>query len=140
MRTRLLSFFGAVLLAASAVACNGDEETNRAPIIDSVESPETVLERSGSYEIPILVLFHDNDREAITHLRYRLKGTKVEGMVELPAPNPTRESAEVRIVLSKAACAGGGNGKGSSKHNLEITLIDSRGSESHPFQKNVDLQ
>lgn len=145
------------------VAC-GDQTTNDAPIIDSVDAPLVVSARNGEYAIPVTVLFHDNDGEAITRLRYRLP-PDIDGMVDLPEPNPTRESALVTIVISAAALEGntalstrvddhGDDGRGGSaeggrdrsrddaRHkprSLQLSIVDGRGAESLPTSSTVTL-
>ena len=105
--TRLTSFLrlGIALAAPLAMVACGDQTANDAPIIDSVEAPLVVSAKNGEYVIPVTVLFHDNDGEAITRLRYRLP-PNIDGMVDLPEPNPTRESALVTIVIQAAALEG----------------------------------
>lgn len=101
---RVRSFFSVSALGLAlpvlAIACT-DVSENAAPIIDSVEAPRVVKEKDGTYEIPVTLLFHDNDGEAITHLRYRLP-PNIDGMIDVPAPNPTRESAQITIVIQAA--------------------------------------
>lgn len=87
----------AALLPVAAIAC-GDQGSNAAPIIDSVDAPPVVTEQNGTYAIPITVLFHDNDGEAITRVHYRLP-PNVDGMVDVPVVNPDIESAQVTIVI-----------------------------------------
>lgn len=130
-RTLLLVNFLAVVGLAS-VGCNAPAEQNDVPIIDSVEAPSVVKATNGNYEIPLLILFHDNDREAVTHVRYRLKGTRIEGMIDIAMPNPTRESLYVTVVLPKADC-------GADRGALEVTILDARGGESHPHPQHVEL-
>jgi hypothetical protein len=84
-------------LSVAMVAC-GDESSNAAPIIDSVDAPLVVNEHNGSYTIPVTVLFHDNDGEIITRLHYRLP-PNIDGMIDVPAPNPDVESAQLTIVV-----------------------------------------
>lgn len=88
-------------LSASAVAC-AVESPNDAPIIDSVEAPLAVTAVNGTYRIPVTVLFHDLNGEAVTRVRYRLPPT-IDGFVDVTSPNPTRESAQVIIVIPAAA-------------------------------------
>ena len=84
---------GAVLL----VAC-GDQSSNAAPIIDSVEAPHVVTEQNGTYTIPVTMLFHDNDGEAITRVHYTLP-PNIDGVVDVPVINPDAQSAQVTIVI-----------------------------------------
>lgn len=132
LRTLLVNFL-AVVAVGSAVGCAAPHEDNDRPIIDSVEAPAVVTATNGNYEIPLLILFHDNDREAVTHVRYRLKGTRIEGMIDIATPNPTRESLEVTVVVPKAACGP------ADRHALEVTILDARGGESHPHPQVVEL-
>src|ERR1044071_5055843 len=97
MFTRFLRLSAFLALAATGLVGCADS-VNDAPIIDSVEAPLVVTERNGAYAIPVTVLFHDNDGEAVTHLRYQL-APGVEGTIDVPAPNPTRESTVVTIVI-----------------------------------------
>jgi len=128
--------FFALPLVAALVAFGtgcGDNEANAAPIIDSVEAPLAVAEVNGAYAIPVTILFHDIDREAVTHVRYRV-GASVDMTVELPAPNPTRESAHVTLYVPKAACGGAG------RHAVELSLLDARGAESMPLPHHITLE
>ena len=84
-------------IPVAMVAC-GDQSSNAAPIIDSVDAPLVVNEQNGTYAIPITLLFHDNDGEAITRIHYRLP-PNVDGMIDVPVPNPTLESAQLTIVI-----------------------------------------
>ncbi|MBS2018152.1 MAG: hypothetical protein JST00_35095 [Deltaproteobacteria bacterium] len=157
MRSRLLVNFLAPAAAVLAFGCSAPEE-NDVPIIDSVEAPSVVQAKNGNYEIPILVTFHDNDREAVTHVRYRLEGTSVEGTFDVPMPNPQRESLWFTVVVAKEACQPlseksekGERGERSEKRSrrdadsgrqqrsLELTLVDARGGESHPHPQLVEL-
>jgi hypothetical protein len=154
--------FGLVLAAPLAVVACGDQTANDAPIIDSVEAPLVVTAKDGSYAIPVTVLFHDNDGEAITRLHYRLP-PNIDGMVDVPAPNPTKESALVTIVIAESELEGnmplstraddhGSDGRGGSadrerprdngRHqprSLQLTIVDGRGAESLPSSSNVTL-
>ena len=95
-----LRHFAVCALPVAALACG--VQANDAPIIDSVEAPQVVRAQNGAYAVPVTVLFHDNDREAVTHVRYQL-APGVEGTVEVPAPNPGRESAVVTIMIPASA-------------------------------------
>ena len=127
---RYFAYFACLALPISGVACG--EPSNSAPIIDSVEAPLVVSERNGTYAIPVTVLFHDNDREAVTHVRYQL-APGIEGMVEVPAPNPTRESTVVTIVIPASTHQDG------RARMLQLSLIDGRGGESLPQSSPVTL-
>lgn len=151
-------------LPALAVAC-GDAMDNKAPIIDSLDAPLVVSERDGSYAIPVTVLFHDNDGEAITHIHYRLP-PNIDGMIDVHAPNPTRESATVTLVIradeldgyapttrsrsdgaddEKSAAKTENDAKRtgqrarSRKRSLELSIVDFRGAESLPESKTLTL-
>lgn len=154
-------------LPAAIVAC-GDQSSNAAPIIDSVDAPPVVTEQNGTYSIPITVLFHDNDGEAITRVHYRLP-PNIDGLVDVPAPNPNVESAQVTIIV-KAADLDGTPGSAVSVRNqgddahaaqanaqaqddrdhgrgqdrnraraLELRIVDGRGAESLPLSSTVTL-
>jgi hypothetical protein len=96
----LASIVVGVAGAAMLVAC-GDESSNAAPIIDYVEAPPVVAEQNGTYTIPVTMLFHDNDGEAITRVHYTLP-PNIDGVVDVPRPNPDAQSAEVTIVIKAA--------------------------------------
>ena len=95
--TSLLRVAVLAALPVAIVAC-GDQSANAAPIIDSVDAPLVVTEQNGTYAIPVTVLFHDNDGEAITRLHYRLP-PNVDGMIDVPVPNPNVESTQLTIVI-----------------------------------------
>ncbi len=139
---------------------------NDAPILDSVDAPLAVREQNGAYAIPVTLLFHDNDGEAVTRLRYRLP-PNIDGMIDVPAANPTKESARVVIVIaaadldpetSKGAAPGltssgdkredakQGDAKrgefrrgGRGRRALELSIVDGRGAESLPQSSTVTL-
>ena len=98
--TSLLSLVALVALPVAVVAC-GDESSNAAPIIDSVDAPPVVAEQNGTYTIAVTMLFHDNDGEAITRVHYTLP-PNIDGVVDVPRPNPDAQSAEVMIVIKAA--------------------------------------
>jgi hypothetical protein len=152
----------AIAVPAATVAC-GAETSNDAPIIDSVEAPLVVAEQNGTYAIPVSLLFHDNDGEAITHLRYRLP-PNIDDTVDVPAANPSRQSAEIIIVIKAADLDGdtsddvsvrGANqddarraqddrehGRGHDRRRaraLQLTIVDGRGAESRPMTSTVTL-
>ena len=157
----LLRFGLAAAVSLAVVAC-GDQTANDAPNIDTVEAPLVVAEKDGAYTIPVTVLFHDNDGEAITRLRYRLL-PNIDGMVEVAAPNPTKESALVTIVIPRSALEGntalstraddhGSDDRGSGAdrerprddgrrqpRSLQLTIVDGRGAESLPTTSTVTL-
>ena len=93
----LVSLAALAALPVMIVAC-GDQSSNAAPIIDSVDAPHLVTEQNGTYTIPVTMLFHDNDGEAITRVHYRLP-PNVDGEVDVPVPNPDAQSAQVTIVI-----------------------------------------
>lgn len=135
--------------SVASVACSA-EAVNAAPIIDSVDSPLVVKERDGVYEIPITILFHDSDSEAVTGLRYRLSPPDVSGTVDVSPPNPTRQSAHVTIVLPVEVLVSDSldkdrkddkkHGKGNAEpRTLEITVVDSRGAESLAAYRPITL-
>lgn len=123
MLRTFLSHFAVCALPVSALACG--VQANDAPIIDSVEAPLAVSAQHGAYAVPVTVLFHDNDREAVTHVHYEL-APGVEGTVEVPAPNPTRESTMITIMIPASA-----HGDGRAR-SLRLSVIDGRGAESLP--------
>lgn len=125
-----LRYFAFCTLPIAAIACSA--QPNDAPIIDSVEAPLVVSEQNGTYAIPVTVLFHDNDGEAITQVRYQL-APGVEGTVEVPAPNPTRQSTVVMIVIPASTHADG------RARSLLLSVIDGRGAESLPQSSPVTL-
>jgi hypothetical protein len=131
MLSGLLHYFPVLALPLAAIACSA-ETANDAPIIDSVEAPLVVTEQNGSYAIPVTVLFHDNDGEAVTHLRYQL-APGVEGTIDVPAPNPTRESTVVTIVIPASTHQDG------RARMLQLSVIDGRGAESLPQGSPVTL-
>ncbi len=156
-----------VVVPVAMVAC-GDQTSNTAPIIDSVDAPLVVKENNGTYAIPVTVLFHDNDGEAVTRLHYRLL-PNIDGIIDVPAPNPNVESAQLTIVVAASALDGeaapaetvtvkGENhgdaasaaqakddrehGRGTDRHRaraLELRLVDGRGAESLPLSSTVTL-
>jgi hypothetical protein len=152
----------ALALTTVALGC-GDVRENKAPILDSVNAPLRVTEENGAYAIPVTLLFHDNDGEAITHLHYRLP-PNVEGVIDVPAPNPARESAELTIVVRAADLDGDetapastdadGDEHGGAPHGarpaehgrdrsraqaLELSVVDYRGAESVPQSSSLTL-
>jgi hypothetical protein len=156
MFSRLLSFGLALSLPLFAIACAA-ESVNDAPIIDSVDAPLQVSAKDGAYSIPVSLLFHDNDGEAITRMRYRLP-PDIDGFIDVPAPNPTKESAQVTIVIPVSAFDGEtalsarerreGDAKrpedqtsprGHGRRALQITIVDGRGAESLPLSSTVTL-
>lgn len=151
-------------LALAVVACSG-ETANDAPIIDSIESPVVARANDGSYAITVGVFFHDNDGEAVTRLHYRLL-PDIDGFVDLPEANPTRQSTLVTLVIPAAALEGnqalstraddrGSDGHGSSSNGaghdrprddsrrqprtLQLMIVDGRGAESLPTSSTVTL-
>lgn len=158
MLTRLLRLCLVFALPAVALAC-GDQTANDAPIIDSVDAPLTVSERNGAYEIPVTLLFHDNDGEAVTRVHYRLP-PNVDAMMDVPTPNPTLESAQLTIVIPAPAVYGPtdtsvsakkDDGKGDRdddgrahqnrgrSHTLQLSIVDDRGAESRVLSSSVTL-
>jgi hypothetical protein len=156
----------AFAFGAFATGC-GDVTENSPPIIDTVEAPLVVSEHDGAYAIPVTVLFHDNDGEAVTHLRYRLP-PNIDGMIDVPAPNPTRESAAVTIIVraddldgevpttrsqstsdddgrtgndarSEGETKRGRDRSRSRPRVLQLSIIDYRGAESLPQSSSVTL-
>jgi len=119
-------------LASFTVAC-GVEAANDAPILDSVDSPLAVQAERGVYRIPVSIGFHDNDGEAVTHLRYRV-APAIDRVVDIPMPNPTRQTAEVTLEIPAAELGGAGGPR-----ELEITILDGRGAESRPLPRVVAL-
>jgi hypothetical protein len=150
----------ALALAALAIGCATEVDPNDAPIIDSVDAPLQVSAKNGVYSIPVSLLFHDNDGEAVTRLRYRLP-PNIDGMIDVPAPNPTKESAQVTIVIPVAALDNtdttlnargekrdgtdakrpddGQVASGRGRRALQITIVDGRGAESLPQSSTVTL-
>ncbi|MBS2016278.1 MAG: hypothetical protein JST00_25570 [Deltaproteobacteria bacterium] len=125
MTTKMLSAAALLLGTLFAAGCS-TELANDAPILDSVDAPMTAVPQGCTYAIPMTILFHDNDHEVVTHVRYRV-GTTIDAMVDIPTPNPTRQSAEITLVLPAAAR------EAAAQHGVQISILDSRGAESHPF-------
>ena len=160
MLTALLRFCFALALPAAALAC-GEQTANDAPIIDSVEAPLVVSERNGAYEIPVTLVFHDNDGEAVTRLHYRLP-PNIDGMMDVPSPNPTHESAQLTIVIPVSALdattdtsvsAKRDDGKGEHHDDargrdkdrgharaFQLSVVDGRGAESRVLASTVTLE
>ncbi len=144
------------------VGC-GEPVANEAPILDSVEAPFTVPLRAATYAIPVTLLFHDNDFEAVTRVRYRLP-PNIDAIVDVPTPNPTRESARVTLLI-RAADIGNENenelipsaqsdrdnaagreethdapkGRRNRTRLLQISVVDARGAESLPQPRALRL-
>jgi hypothetical protein len=163
MLSRLLTLAALLALPLTAVACT-NSSVNDAPVIDSVEAPLLVSEQNGAYTIPVTVLFHDVDRDVITHVKYRL-GPTIEGTVDVPAANPTRESTVVAIVIAGKALdeeaeqttltsadgkhpasdtdrATTGQGRAGGRgqvRTLQLSIIDGRGAESRTQSSTVTL-
>jgi hypothetical protein len=158
--THLLRLGLALAAPLALVACSG-ETANDAPIIDSVEAPVVAKATDGSYAITVGVLFHDNDGEAITRVHYRLL-PDIEGVVDVPEANPTRQSALVTLVIPASALDGntalstraddrGNDGHGGApsgghrddaRHQprtLQVMILDGRGAESLPTSSTVTL-
>lgn len=159
----LHSLVVAAVPAVLALAGCTQPMENDAPIIDSVEAPLQVREHDGKYTIPIALLFHDNDVEAVTRVRYRLP-PNIDGMIDVPAANPTKESARLTIVINAADldeddgrsgpvpgltskgdarregdAQRGAQPRGRGKRTLELSIIDGRGAESRPQSSVVTL-
>lgn len=163
--TRLLRFAFALALPVGALAC-GEETANDAPIIDSIEAPLVVKAHDGAYAIPLTLLFHDNDGEAVTRLHYRLPPS-IDGVMDVPNANPTRESAEVTLVIEVSAldreaagtsastiAARGSEGDEEKRaeegkrepgraqartRTLYLSIVDGRGAESRAISNTVTL-
>jgi hypothetical protein len=133
LRTLALPF--ALTFSVLGIACSA-ETPNDAPIIDFVESPLVVSAENGTYAIPITIGFHDNNGEVVTHVRYRSayqSAPSFDAVVEIRTPLPTRESAEVTLVLPASAHT-------ADRRELEITIIDGRGAESTPLPRAITLK
>lgn len=155
-------------LPLAMLAC-GDQTSNAAPIIDSVDAPPVVTEQNGTYAIPVTLLFHDNDGEAITRVHYRLP-PNVDGMIDVPVVNPDVESAQLTIVIKASDLDGTpanvsvkdqnavddphaaeaaaqaqddrDHGRGQDRNRaraLELRIVDGRGAESLPLSSTVTL-
>lgn len=126
-----------VTLASSlfASACS-DSPQNDPPIIDFVDSPQAVSAQHGSFAIPMTIGFHDHNGEVITHVHYRM-APSIEGTIEIETPLPTRESADITIVLPASLATSGATAE---RRELEITIIDGRGAPSLPLTREVRLQ
>lgn len=127
-----ISLLFAGLGLATLTGCT-DESENDKPIIDSLDVPTVVTEQNGQYAIPVAILFHDNDREAITHVRYRLPPT-IDAVIDIQKPNPSREGATVVLNLAAATCGA------KAERELDITVVDARGAESAPQPRTIVLK
>lgn len=123
-----------VTLCLVAVGCSAS--ANDAPIIDYVESPLVVTAENGAYQIPITIGFHDLDEEVVTRVRYRVSPS-IDRIVEIPRPIPTRQSAEVTLLIPAHLC---GPSAGADRSQLEITIIDGRGAESLVLPRPVTFE
>ncbi len=131
VKTPLLAAAALVLGLSSLVGCS-EQTSNDAPILDSVNAPLSVEAKNGAYAIPVTILFHDNDAETVTHVRCRV-GSSFDTLLEIPGPNPTRQSADVTLVLPASAR------EEAAKHPIELSVVDGRGAESHAFSTIVVL-
>ncbi|MBX3192984.1 MAG: hypothetical protein KF819_38725 [Labilithrix sp.] len=137
MRQRdLLSYALLLALPLFGAGCVVDEQPNNAPIIDSVNiesasTPAMLEALNGEYSVPITILFHDNDREAVTHVRYRMPSANLDKTIDIATPNPTREAATVIITIPASAPK--------DTHDLTITIVDGRGKESLPLSQTITL-
>lgn len=119
-------------LGLALLGCSNDA-SNDAPIIDYVDAPLVVSAKGGSYAIPISIGFHDNDAEVVTRVRYR-SVPSIDGFVDISTPIPTRESADVTLIIPAPAMDAG------ERRELEITIIDGRGAESRPLARAVTFE
>jgi len=123
----------ALILTGTSFLSGCTAEANDLPILDSVDSPRVVNASEEAYEVPVTILFHDNDYEAITHVRFRA-APHLDVTVDVPTPNPNRQSAEV--VLTIPPEIGRAIRPGVS---LEVSVLDGRGAESRPLFRTITL-
>jgi hypothetical protein len=133
LETDEMSRLALPIVAAFALLTGCSQSSpNDAPIVDYIDGPPAVSKTGGTYTIPLSIGFHDNDEEVVTHVHYH-SGSSIDGIIEIPTPVPTRQSADITIVLVA-------NERASGQHALEITVIDGRGAESRPFAQVVTLE
>lgn len=122
-----------VLAACSSSESDPPPPQNRPPVIDGIDAPLQVsLAASGNYEVPFKVSFHDDDKDAVTKIRVRVKDSPVD--ITGAVSNPTPEA-----VAAQGAFAFQGSAP-KATYEMQMSVIDARGAESLPIVHAVTLK
>ena len=119
-------------------ACSSSESAppppeNHPPVIDGVDAPLQVsLAATGNYEVPFKVSFHDDDKDAITKIRVRVKDSTVD--ITGAVSNPTPEA-----VAAQGAFAFQGSAP-KATYEMQMSVIDARGAESLAVVQAITLK
>lgn len=129
MKTRSL----ALILFAFLQGCSSDaEKSNAPPVIDSVEGPAETTPSGGNNIVSLEVRFHDDDKDAITTVRFRVTELGVDQRTNFQGANPDAPGGTLIIGFPAAVPK--------KAYDIILTAIDARGGESAPVTKTVTVK
>lgn len=122
-----------LLLAACSSSESDPPPQNRPPVIDGIDAPPQVtLAASGNYEVPFKVSFHDDDKDAVTKIRVRVKDSTVDITGAVSNPTPDAVAAQGAFAFQGTAPK--------ATYEMQMSVIDARGAESLAIVHAVTLK
>lgn len=128
-RPVVVGLFAAVLCACSS---DSDGSSNNPPVIDSVDAPASVTAADGAFTVPITILAHDDDKDAITAIHYKIPAGEIDETEQLK--NTSTDAAGVKLTLMVADSAP------RQTYEYSVSVIDARGAESAAVTKTVTFE
>lgn len=130
MHLRLVAFG---LFAVVLCACSSDSsDTNNPPVIDSVDAPASVTAADGAFTVPITILAHDDDKDAIKAIHYKIPAGEIDQTEQLK--ETSSDAAGVKLTLMVADSAP------RQTYEYSVSVIDARGAESAAVTKTVTFE
>lgn len=125
------------LLAAVLCACSSDPEvSNNPPVIDSVDAPPSLKVEDGYFKLSIELVAHDDDKDAISAVRYRVPAGKIDETKSLPNAPEGAVDGPTQLKLDLLFPAN----TPKSTYEYSLSVIDARGAESVAVTKSVTLE
>lgn len=122
-----------LLTACSSSESDPAPPENRPPVIDGVDAPPQVtLAATGNYEVPFKIAFHDDDKDAVTKIRVRVKDSTVDITGSVSNPTPQAVAAQGAFAFQGTAPK--------ATYEMLMSVIDARGAESLPVVHAVTLK
>jgi hypothetical protein len=119
----------AFVVALGAAACSSSTDANSAPVIDSLDLPDTAVKEGAAYSVTGTVTYHDDD--AVKTMRiYTPAGAKDPTLTINVPGGGASGTAALKVIF---------NGSPGLSIDYEISIVDSLNLESARSKKTVKI-
>jgi hypothetical protein len=126
--------FACFLLGVTCLyGCSSDAESaNAPPVIDAVDGPTETTAEGANQTATFTIRWHDDDKDAVTTVRYRIDALGIDQTNGQPGANPNVIGAQLKLIFPGTIPK--------SSYDIAFTAIDARGAESAVVTKSVTVK